>query len=600
MKNISTKQIIIYLAVLIAGLLLGWMIVGGNGEKEASIAQEIIEESEEETTWTCSMHPQIQQAEPGDCPICGMDLIPAESDTGQESQVEFTLSEQAVKLANVQTTEVGYIEPEKVITLQGKIQPDETEVNSQAMHFSGRIEELYVEFEGEKVQRGQRLASVYSPEFITAQEELLEAKRYDDGRTGLLEAARNKLKYWKLSDRQINRILQEGQVRETIDIYAEISGYVLARNVSEGEYVKAGAELFKIADLSKLWVIFDAYEEDLSFIEEGDSIEFNIKSLPGKTYKSKITWVDPLIDPQKRTAEVRAEIDNADLLLKPEMFVNGEIVSGLDDKEEVLAIPESAVMWTGKRSVVYIFDPEREQPTFEYREVLLGENLGSYWIIEDGLEAGERIVTNGTFTIDAAAQLKNKKSMMNQAEEPMTTDVYQHNEPLTGHEHTDAGMEMEERDFTASTPSEFQKQLSQSLNHYYDLKDALVAANKDEATAKAEDFQASLQNVDMGLLEGDAHMYWMEMLKPLKQQAESIQTAESIDMQRKHFKPFSNAMINTVKAFGLDEGTSYVQYCPMADDDRGAYWLSTEEQIRNPYYGDMMLKCGEVREVIEK
>ena len=187
---------------------------------------------------------------------------------------------------------------------------------------------------------------------------------------------------------------------------------------------------------------------------------------------------------------------------------------------------------------------------------------------------------------------------MNQAAAPLATDVHQNNEPVTGHEHIEADAEMQEKDYTSSTPPEFQKQLSQSLQHYYALKDALVTANKEEAAAKATDFLASLENVDMGLLKGDAHMHWMEMLDPLKNQAESIQTAKSIDMQRKRFKPFSAAMINAVKAFGLDEGTSYLQYCPMADDDRGAYWLSAEEQIRNPYYGDMMLKCGETRETL--
>src|SRR3546814_8308672 len=185
-------------------------------------------------------------------------------------------------------------------------------------------------------------------------------------------------------------------------------------NVAVGDHFSMGDILFEVVDLSHLWVRFDAYEQHVSWIEVGDQVEFTVASLPGKAFKARLTFIDPFIDSQTRVAKVRAEVSNSVRRLKPEMFVRGTIRAETGSAAgKYLLIPESAVLWTGKRSLVYVKKPGFEQPVFEYREVELGPLTGDHFVVKKGLSAGEEVVTNGTFSIDAAAQLSGKASMMN-------------------------------------------------------------------------------------------------------------------------------------------------------------------------------------------
>lgn len=364
--------------------------------------------------WTCSMHPQIRQDGPGLCPICGMDLIPLESSAAEGFTLEMT--PEAVKLAQVQTTVIGTGQAHTVtgLSLNGKLQTDERAMASLTAHLPGRIEKLYIGFTGEYVRRGEPIASIYSPELITAQRELLEAHRIRDLNPALVEAARNKLRFWKLPEADIDRILEDGAVRETFDIYADASGVITARRVQVGDHVKEGGVLFDVQRLDRLWVVFEAYESDLPHIRMGDRVEFTTAALPGKTYSTRIDFIDPVIDRSSRIARVRGSIDNTSGKLKPEMFVSGRLAhtSG-GGTAEALTVPRSAVLWTGSRSVVYVKVPDLEVPTFEYREVLLGEPSAGGYLVLEGLEAGEEVVTNGAFAIDASAQLNNRSSMIN-------------------------------------------------------------------------------------------------------------------------------------------------------------------------------------------
>jgi Cu(I)/Ag(I) efflux system membrane fusion protein len=190
---------------------------------------------------------------------------------------------------------------------------------------------------------------------------------------------------------------------------------VLKRNVSVGDHLKAGSILFTIVDLSKVWVGFDAYEADIPWLRVGEKINFTVSSLPGVEFTEKITFIDPIINAQTRIASVRVEVNNRSGRLKPEMYANGTVTSKLPIDEAHLTVPKSAVMWTGKRSVVYVAIPNTDKPMFEFREITLGHDLGGYFIVEDGLQDGEMVVTNGTFKVDAAAQLAGKKSMMNKS-----------------------------------------------------------------------------------------------------------------------------------------------------------------------------------------
>ena len=410
MKTIFQNKATLSILGLLIGLFAGWIFFHKNPDKIKSAQQESKEESKE-TIWTCAMHPQIRRNEPGNCPICGMELIPVSEYSAGPNVVE--MSEEAARLANIQTTAVGFTLPQKEIYLQGKVKVDERRVSNQTSHIPGRIEKLYISFTGETVHAGDRLASVYSPEVVTAQKELLEAAKTRESNPLLYNAARNKLKQWKLSESQIDGIERAGKVEEVVDIRADIGGVVLKRNVSVGDHMKEGAVLFTIADLRSVWLEFDAYEADIPWLKVGDEITFTVSSLPGVKFREKVSFIDPIINPQTRTASVRLEVNNKDRKLKPEMFASGTITANLPIREAHLTVPKSAVLWTGKRSVVYVAVPNSDKPMFEFREVTLGHDLGGYFIVEEGLKDGERVVTNGTFKVDAAAQLAGKKSMMN-------------------------------------------------------------------------------------------------------------------------------------------------------------------------------------------
>ncbi|HYW95523.1 MAG TPA: efflux RND transporter periplasmic adaptor subunit, partial [Bacteroidales bacterium] len=417
--NISRKDLTRIIIAVVAGLFFGWLFFHGNGDQAATSEKAAVTETpaEKATIWTCSMHPQVRLDHPGKCPICGMDLIPLEEaeSEGIVSPDEIAMSEDAMKIADIQTVEVQKGYPDKEISLLGKIKPDERNIAELTARFGGRIEKLLVNFTGQHVRKGERLAVIYSPELVTAQKELLEAMEYKESNPAFYQAARSKLKLWDLSDAQIEGIEKEGKPQNYFDVLSPISGTVTKRQVSMGDYVKTGSPLFEVIDLSDMWVMFEAYESDLPWITMHDRVNFTVQSLPGETFQGKVTYIDPFIDPQTRVANVRVEVSNSQGKLKPEMFANGVITSRLAGEGKDLMVPKTAVLWTGKRSVVYVKVPDRHQPTFLYREITLGPSAGDFYVVKKGLNEGEEIATNGVFKIDAAAQLAGKPSMMNPA-----------------------------------------------------------------------------------------------------------------------------------------------------------------------------------------
>jgi Cu(I)/Ag(I) efflux system membrane fusion protein len=410
-KNIISTKYLAYVFVLISGILLGRAFFhpadmpGANAVKSEAPAIDSI--------WTCAMHPQIRMSHPGKCPICGMDLIPlvrGGSSSADPGSVHFT--KEAAELANVETTIAEKKMPYKEIRLYGKIEADERRVQSQVSHVSGRIEKLYVNFTGETVKRGQPLARLYSPDIVSAEQELIEASELKKTQPGVYEAAREKLRQWKLTEEQIDAIERTGAVQETTDVVSNTDGVILSKMVNTGDYVSRGTELFRVADLSEVWALFDAYEDDIPFLHKGDKVTFTLRALPGSTFSGRIVFIDPVLDPVTRIARVRVEAINSSGIFKPGMFATGVIEAGLKQYTDNLVIPRSAVLWTGRRSIVYVKQKDTGSPVFRLREVTLGPSLGDSYIVTEGLSAGEEIVTNGTFSVDAAAQLEGKPSMM--------------------------------------------------------------------------------------------------------------------------------------------------------------------------------------------
>lgn len=583
MKNY--KIILIILVALFVGLGAGYLLFGTRQNNlSTSGAQEhtteVMPDPDKDQTWTCSMHPQIRQQEPGDCPICGMDLVSLD-EAGSNDPLTLEMTQEAVKLANIETTVIGLTgTPEKSFTLSGKIEADERLAASQVAHIPGRIEKLFVTFTGEQVRQGQQLATLYSPELVTAQQELLQALKIQDVNADLVKAARKKLEYWKIPKEEIRTIEESGKIQETFTVLADAAGVVTNRRVSVGDYVKQGEVLFDIVSLDQVWVLFDAYEEDLASIKVGDRIEFTTPAVPNRVFSTRITFIDPVINPTTRVASLRGELTNPGNVLKPEMFVRGKLQAQLSANEQLL-VPKSAILWTGPRSVVYVKVPDTNIPSFQFREVELGERVGENYLVESGLEPGEEVVTYGNFAIDAAAQLNNQASMMNR-------DV------------AVKGMDQQALpDYQKSTPMAFKKQLGAVVQAYLSLKDALVATDPEQAKTAAPKLEKALAAIDRNAVKGAAQQFWLEQLSALKAHSAQIAGKTDVEEQRQQFDFLSQALIKTVKVFGLAENTYYIQHCPMAFDDTGADWLSAEEEILNPYFGEVMLRCGLVKDTIE-
>ncbi|TPE43015.1 efflux RND transporter periplasmic adaptor subunit [Pontibacter mangrovi] len=563
------KQLVTYLLIALGGLLVGWLIFGGRAAEES---HSHAAETAGVTEYTCSMHPQIRQNEPGKCPICGMDLIPVTATgnkTAQASPYVLEMSAEAVALANIQTTPVQAADAASELMLTGTIQQNEKAVSSITAKFPGRIEQLYVNFTGQEVRKGERLASVYSPELVTAQRELQEAAKAKDIMPELYEAAKAKLRLWNLSSKQIQQIESTRKALTSFDIYADVSGVVTGRMVAVGDYVSTGSVLFEVSNLSSVWVVLDAYETDLSRVQEGAMVDFTVPAIPGQEYSAKVQFVTPVLDAGTRAVQVRAEVANPDRQLKPGMFVNARIKSSAKTAKATkgLAVPRTAVLWTGKRSVVYVKAIDHETPAFEMREVTLGPSLGDTYLIQSGLQEGEQVVTNGVFAVDGAAQLSGNYSMMSSPENKQM-----------------------------KVPAAFQEQLGALVTSYYTLKNALVASDATAAQKAAADLQQTLGQVDMSLLDGSTHAKWMELQPALAANTEQIQESSTLEKQRAAFSPLSDRLIEAVETFGTNKEVVYKQKCPMALGDKGAYWLSEQKDIRNPYFGEAMLSCGETEQ----
>ena len=451
-------------------------------------------------------------------------------------------------------------------------------------------------FTGEKIREGQLLATIYSPELYAAQQELITAASLKESQLELYKASRNKLKLWKLSESQINQIETSGTVLENFPVYATVSGTVSEKLVEEGDYIKQGQPLLRIAKLNTVWANFDVYENQIDLFKKGQNVIISSNTYPDKEFKGKVSFIDPVLDTRTRTVKLRVVLNNANYEFKPGMFVEGKINGISSNKEQSLIIPSTAVLWTGERSVVYM-KSNPDEPVFEMQEVKLGSVMGDSYEVLNGLMSGDVIVTNGTFTIDAAAQLQGKKSMMNR----------EGGKVMTGHE-GHLGMEetSSESDINHSEMNErisvvvdFQNQLKNAFTDYLGVKDALVKDDSKMVSENAKKLLDKLNLIDMTLLkDNNSHKHWMKLEKELKSSTKSIAETSDIKEQRNHFKHLSSHLGTAIQLFGVNEMV-YYQFCPMADNNKGAYWLSKEEKVSNPYYGDAMLSCGEVKQVID-
>ncbi len=592
-RSINRQTITIVALTLLVGVLLGWCMKPGVEENShAAHNQHADNAGQRDETWTCSMHPQIRQPEAGQCPICGMDLIPLRKDAPDGDPREIKMSATAVQLAAIQTMRVGRRQPVKELRLNGRVQVDERSLYSQVSHIPGRIEQLLVNFTGETLHRGQPLAYIYSPELQTAQEELLQAYRIRREQPVLYQAARDKLQYWKLAPRHIDSIIASGRAQTSFPLAADVDGVVMNKHVKLGDYITKGQAIFDVADLSDIWVLFDVYESDLPWIRVGNRVDFTVQSLPGEKFKGRISFIDPQIDRHTRVASARLTLKNPGGRLKPAMLARGIVQSALKEQGEALVVPKSAVMWTGRRSLVYVKHSDDVGLGFLMREVTLGPSLGDSYVILDGLREGEEIALNGTFAIDAAAQLAGKPSMMNPSDD-LSSPRHDHGRP-SGSAVAESRSDQDPlRLGTAARAA-----LDRIIGKYLALKDALVAGDLPRSQESTAAMTEAVNQTDKALFEDEGQRLWIPNSESAAKALARIKQAASLEQVRSSFENLSGALIALARGFGSTGDTLYVQYCPMVDGNRGADWLSDKSDIRNPYFGDAMLTCGEVTETL--
>ena len=652
-----------------------------------------------ETIWTCSMHPQIQLPESGQCPICFMDLIEIEkeSDANLQSLRQISFDKRARRLAEVEVQPVIRGRASTEIHMVGKIDYDETRMGTITSWVNGRIDKLFVDYTGSHVRRGQAMVNIYSPELLTAQAELIQAlaahTRAKNSKNAIIKktsartltASREKLRLLGLNDKQLRKIEKLGKPTDHITLTAPLSGIVIKKDVNEGMYVNTGSPIYTLADLERVWVVLEAYESDLQAISIGQEVNFTVESYPGAAFKGEVAYIDPLVNDKSRTVRVRLNVDNQDAKLKPGMFVRAlsSDTSTENSADAPLLIPISAPLLTGKRALVYVQVPD--QPgTYIGREIILGPRQGDFYQVKSGLLEGELLVTRGNFKIDSAIQLQARPSMMNpyfadgdQSENTYPTlfiskldllnnsfaelskeihdgtpeqitislnsfdstftsisgDSLKEDDKLSWQEismllssdiillkEADSSKETEQiytsfaehfhslrnrfalNDVTASilgSPA-LRETTGELIKRYLALELNLAADNPEAAKEDITALAPLAEAVSTALLETGEELAGTLSLG-LIEDVHRLEQAKDLATIRQAFYPLSQSLVQLVENFGSSgDSPLYVQFCPMAFENKGATWLTDTEEIKNPYFGAMMLRCGEVRKQVKK
>ncbi|MHC4158726.1 MAG: efflux RND transporter periplasmic adaptor subunit [Planctomycetota bacterium] len=573
------------------GVILHWGLSPAHVAHEEHVVTASGEQTAEAATvWTCSMHPEVRLPKPGLCPKCRMKLIPLRKGVSGEmsGMREFTTSEYAKALMDIETATVERKFVTSIIRMVGKVEYDETRVQYITAWVPGRLDRLYVDYTGVPVKKGDHMVYLYSPELLSAQEELIQAAKavqnieassselMREVTVGTLEAAREKLRLWGLTAKQISEIEKRGTASDHITIFAPASGIVIHKNAQEGMYVKTGTRIYTVVDLTHVWVKLDAYESDLIWVRYGQEVEFTTVSFPGQVFTGTISFIDPVLNPVTRTVKIRVDVPNADGKLKPEMFVKavvkaqvatggkvmdpklagkwicpmhpsvvkeepgkcdicemplaqteslGYVSASPDISERPLVIPVSAALVTGTRAIVYVEKPGKDKPTYEGREVVLGPRAGNYYIVRSGLNEGDMVVTKGNFKIDSALQIQAKPSMMT---------------PEGGGSSIQVNLSAISRN-----------QLNAVLTTSERVANAFKAGELDEVHLGFAKLEKAIKAVDMKLLQGHSHMLWMEASMLLRNDVVEGKEAKTLQAARRVIESLKTNISSLKAKLGL-------------------------------------------------
>ena len=621
----SGKQIGIALLVLTAVLVLAVPALRHGITGLVSGQQEA---TSDDVYWTCPMHPEIRLPQKGDCPICGMSLVEKRGGGDDEQSGVVNVTPQQIQLTGVTAAPVERRALAREISAYGTIAYDETHLAVVSAWVGGRIDKLFVDFTGVTVEKGHPLVSLYSPDLLAAAEEHALAVRSLDlaRQTGnaeairpaqdLVAASRQRLLRWGLNEQQVDEIARGGDVGDHITIYAPQGGTVIERMAYEGMYVNQGDVLFRVADLSTVWLSAEVYEDDLPYLYEeraGDyyacpmhlqvtskqmgscsicgmelvrtnddvQVDINARAFPGEVFHGKVAFTDPVLNPETRTVRVRVNIDNRDYKLKPNMYARASIKLPLG---EMLAVPENAVLQSGSRTLVLVEEGEgrfRPQPVSlgrmwlddatpqpaTGRELVFQSGASRYHEVLSGVTEGDRVVTSGNFLIGSESQLQGALAKMlgDDVRVPAPPKPVETGTPDTST--PDAG---------APVPSLAIPAVKRLLDAY-DAIAVSLAADKTDGVAGAAAVIA--ENAPDGAVRTAAYA----MTEP-----------GDLANARKQFVALSNAVIayaaanSAVLERALGDAAPRKAYCPMYP---GA-WLQRGDDIVNPYYGSKMLHCG--------
>ena len=371
--------------------------------------------------WYDSMNPSLRAEKPGKAPD-GMELIPmyAENNPGMDNMPAGTVMISSVKqqLIGVRTDVVKREPLERTIRAVAQVQMDETKIARIHVKIAGWIEQVNVDFVGQLVKKGQPLFNLYSPDLVATQQEYLIARRAEKdlgsspfldvskGSETLLEATRQRLQLWDVTEEQIKMLDESGRASRTLTMYSPMDGFVIKREVFERTYVTPETELYEIADFSKVWVNAEIYEYEVPYVKVGKSAKMTLSYFPGKSYSGKVVYINPTVDPTTRTVKVRVEFQNPEFTLKPDMFADVQLNISLGTQT---VVPQEAVLDSGSEQIVFV---KLGDGYFEPRKVELGPRMDDRVVVISGLKPGETIVTSGNFLIDSESRLKNAMSGM--------------------------------------------------------------------------------------------------------------------------------------------------------------------------------------------
>ena len=501
------------------------------------------------------MHPWITSDRPGKCTICGMDLVPVyEGEAGFSTDGSVvTLTPASASVIGVQTAEARTSSLQRTLRVTGVLDDDETKHRVVVARAPGRIEQLHVNQVGAEVAAGEALATIYSPEILSAQRTYIERiKAGPSGFTASEQAsARERLLILGLTEEVVKRVETTRTPQDSVTLYAPFAGTIIERKAYPGQYVETDTPLFELGDLSTLWFIFDAYEADLAWLRVGQVVDVSTPSRPGEVFTAPITFIDPNLNETTRTARVRVVLDNTSRQLLHRQTATGRVQVM---SSEALLIPRSAVLHTRSEPIVYV---DKGGGAYEPRTVKTGRAGDSDIEIISGLRAGERVVTQGALLLDGQAQLAHAAG------------------PSPGPE-------------VSGQTSEVSPAIAVDAAAITPLALALAEASAALAADDLAGYQKVLPTMSAAVHQsGSIHL----TLMPL---AEKLVPGPDIKTARRAFEPFATAVADAAKAAGLHtSGVVRIFQCPMTPVLGTGRWLQTTADLRNPFFGSAMLTCGD-------